>query len=284
MTVVYRPAPPLDQYIECLWYQDLRAPYQRERILPTGTLELMINFGTPFRLYDSMQAQQFTQYTDGWIVGLHTTYLLNELLGNSHLIGVRFKPGGIHPFFTLPASELHNRVVPLELLWGGFFHELRERLLAAPDTTARFALLERVLLTRWHAAQHSAPTDAWAVMQYAVRQMALSHGALNIRALSDQIGISQKHLITCFRRMVGVPPKTLARIYRFQHVLHSIDPVQTVDWAQIALSAQYYDQSHFNHDFAAFTGLNPTAYLQMRQQVFGDSLRAGQDVHFVPCD
>jgi hypothetical protein len=66
------PSPPLDQHIICLWYTDLRVSYRWEKILPTGTLELIINFGAPFRLYDRDDLTRFAVQTDSWLVGLHT--------------------------------------------------------------------------------------------------------------------------------------------------------------------------------------------------------------------
>jgi AraC-like DNA-binding protein len=32
------------------------------------------------------------------------------------------------------------------------------------------------------------------------------------------------------------------------------------DWTDIALSCGYFDQAHFNHDFRAFSGINPSTY------------------------
>jgi transcriptional regulator GlxA family with amidase domain len=37
-----------------------------------------------------------------------------------------------------------------------------------------------------------------------------------------------------------------------------------VDWLGVALSCGYFDQAHFNHDFHAFSGINPSAYLRNR--------------------
>jgi methylphosphotriester-DNA--protein-cysteine methyltransferase len=79
--------------------------------------------------------------------------------------------------------------------------------------------------------------------------------------------MSQKHLITQCKRMIGITPKMLARIYRFQRLLSAMNPRQPVDWAALAHRLSYYDQSHFNKDLKAFTGLTPTAYLRRRRQV-----------------
>jgi AraC-like DNA-binding protein len=269
--LAYAPAPPLNRWIECLWHVDLRVPYQRERILPMGVVELIINFGAPFRLYEHDQSRFSTQ-TQSWLVGLQTTYLLNEPQAETHLIGVRFKPGGTAPFFRFSAETLHNAVVPLDALWGRFADQLRQRLYEAGTPSARFALLERLLLAR---LDDLPPHND--IMTYAVTQ--IQRGANSIQDLSDQIGVSHKHLITQFRRQVGITPKALARIYRFQRVLSHIDPLRPVDWSALAHETLYYDQAHFNRDFAAFTGFTPTAYLAQRR---ASAESAADSAYFVP--
>jgi hypothetical protein len=84
----HQPAPPLDRHIICLWYTDLRVSYRWEKILPTGALELIFNFGAPFRLYDRDDPTHYALQTESWLVGLHTAYLINEPLAETH-IGVR---------------------------------------------------------------------------------------------------------------------------------------------------------------------------------------------------
>lgn len=276
---MHYPAMPLAQYVDCLWYSDQQISYAHEKILPTGTLELIINFGGHFRLYDSDALTSSTLQTDSWLVGLQTAPLRNQPLSNTHMIAVRFKPGGAYPFFPQAAGDMHNQVVPLDLLWGSFAAELRERLYLAPHTAARFELLERLLLARLKPAHHDIEKD---IVALTVSALCRTHGNLPIRLLSEQFGISQKHLAALFRRKVGLTPKTLARVYRFQHVLQLIDPHQSINWSTVALGAHYYDQAHFNHDFATFTGMTPAAYVQRRQAVFGATMQQGDGVHFVP--
>jgi AraC-like DNA-binding protein len=139
-------------------------------------------------------------------------------------------------------------------------------LYAAPSIQARFALLERLLLARLREAPNGFP-----IVQYATAQIARYHGAVSVRALSEDIGISQTHLVMLFKRMVGVLPKELARLHRFERVLLSIDPAQAVDWTRIAHQSGYYDQSHFNKEFGGFTGYSPTDYLRLRRQVCAEN-------------
>jgi AraC-like DNA-binding protein len=226
------------------------------------SLHLMVNFGDAFHVYNRDDAKPFATCAESWSVGLWSKYHIMDLPINMQIINVSFKPGGAYPFLQLPLAEMHNQIVSLDAIWGRFAAEVCERLYAAPTTQARFALLERLLLARLCAAPHGLN-----VVQYAIAQMTRTHGTLSIRALCDDIGISQKHLITQFKRFVGATPKELARLYRFRHVLASIDPTRPVDWKVLARQSRYYDQSHFNRDFEALSGHTPTGYLQLRSQI-----------------
>jgi AraC-like DNA-binding protein len=64
-----------------------------------------------------------------------------------------------------------------------------------------------------------------------------------------------------FQKEVGLTPKLFCRVRRFQRVLRCIQKGLAFDWTQIALECGYYDQAHFIHDFHAFSGINPSAYL-----------------------
>jgi AraC-like DNA-binding protein len=105
-------------------------------------------------------------------------------------------------------------------------------------------------------------------VDYCAAELHQRHGNLSIRALSDQTGISQNHLATQFKRVVGTSAKEMARLYRFEYVLRCIDPTRPVHWAQIALQCGYYDQSHFSKEFMAFTGYSPSNYQLLRHQVY----------------
>jgi AraC-like DNA-binding protein len=277
--ILHIPSPPLNAYIDYLYYVDGPMPYPREKIMPGPQLDLKINFGGAIQAYQAGQAEPCATCSDSWWVGLWSAYHVVDWPLDVRFFMVEFKPGGAYPFLQLPLSELHNQVVPLDAIWGHFAAEIRERLYAAPTIPAQFALLEQYLLARLCEAPYGLNT-----VQYALAQIARQHGALSIRALSDQIGISQNHLGTQFKRLIGGTPKEVARLYRFQHALRSIDPTQPVDWTRVAHQSRYYDQSHFNKDFVAFTGHNPSEYLRLRRRVQAENPTRAKYLRELPID
>lgn len=273
------PSPPLNSYIDDLYYVDGPAPHSHLKTFPMPSLHLMVNFGQAFSVFTSDQAQPFATCTQSWWVGMFSTSHIVDWPSSVQFFGVHFKPGGAAPFLQLPLSELHNQVVALDTIWGHFAAEMRERLSEAPTIQAGFALLEQLLLARLSRVPQS-----WHFVQHAIGEIAHHHGALSIRKLSDQIGISQNHLDTQFKRVIGISPKEFARLSRFFHVLHSIDSTQPVDWALIAHQAGFYDQPHFNKEFAALTGYCPTDYLRLRRRVSTHLPQQHQSLGQLPID
>jgi AraC-like DNA-binding protein len=60
-----------------------------------------------------------------------------------------------------------------------------------------------------------------------------------------------------FLQDVGVSPKVLCRILRFQQVFRVVEADPT--WANVAVECGYYDQAHLIRDFRQFAEKTPTA-------------------------
>jgi AraC-like DNA-binding protein len=239
----------------------------------------MINLGESFEVYGPEQTKPFITCAESWWVGVWSTYHRVDWPAEVRFFGVHFKSVGTYPLLQMPLSELSNQVVSLDALWGTDANEIRERLHSAPSIQAGFAVLEQLLLDRLTDAPHGLD---W--VQYAITKISQHHGALSIRSLSEQIGISQNHLANQFKRFVGVSPKEIARFYRFANALHLINSRRLLDFTSIAHQSRFYDQSHFNKDFLAFTGYSPTEYLQIRRRVEAENPEHARVLNNLPID
>jgi methylphosphotriester-DNA--protein-cysteine methyltransferase len=85
--------------------------------------------------------------------------------------------------------------------------------------------------------------------------------------LTHRLDLSARQIERLFARQVGLPPKGLARIVRFQRVLAAIDRGVPRDWAAAALEAGYYDQAHLARDFREIAGETPLAYARRRHGI-----------------
>jgi len=252
------PRAPLHFFVEYLWFYDEYSPsHRKEKLLPDGTMELIIDLRDhPKHTYDPMTLKADREYRQAWLSGMHHDYIVIESSPGS-MMGAHFRPGGAWPFFGTPLSEFTDEVVELGDVAGADAWFLREQLLAAQSANKKFEILESFLLR--HGGDRLYPNRA---VHFAVEQMISVPMRLLIRDLAAKVGISQKHLISLFDQRVGMKPKQLDRVLRFQRVIQklSADRPKEVDWTAIALECGYYDQAHFINDFQSFSGMTPTAY------------------------
>lgn len=269
--MMYIPTKPLNRFIEKFWIiNDERLEYSA-KVFPDGIVQLVINLGSPYNVVAA----------DGSSASFRTGSFSGERLElcsvtqprSCHAIGVRFRPGGAYPFLGIPLSEFSEHVVDIELLWGASAIEtLRQRLHEASSPAAQCLVLVQTLLEKaGKNLQMNSTVDI------ALRYI-LGAEEPSIRDIATTIGISHKHLLRQFDKYVGLTPKALSRIQRFQRSLQLLkrsadaqftNPTAYRSLTEIAYESSYYDQSHFVHEFEAFTCMKPTEYIQNRQAQSG---------------
>ena len=254
------PRPPLDGLIDDLYYLQGTPPYPRLTLPPMPGALLIVNLGAPFRIRGGTDAAA-AEYADGVVITTPTRAFDFGYPPGTRSVGVHFKAWGPAPFIAMPATELCDRPVTLEDVWGRpTVAALRERLAAAPGPHAMLTLLEDQLL------RSLSETAGLALVRHTSAMIAAAHGAVAIGDLTAAAGVSTTHLAKRFKEVIGVTPKRFARTYRFTATVLALDPAGPVDWAEVAAGAGYYDQAHFGHDFRALTGLSPTRYLDVRRR------------------
>jgi len=270
--MIYRthiPPPPLGQFIECVWFFSGYMPDQpRERILPDGTSELIINLqDVPRKLFDAEGPGRHRSFRGAWLSGPSSEPMVIDALPDSSLMGARFRPGGLAPFLREPVGEVANQVVELDQLWGASANRMREQLLEEATPESRIARLERILL----GILGRRAADPVAMRALAMFEEAPPFSA-RVETVAEELGFSHKHFVARFRGAVGLTPKLYCRLLRFRRALEAVHSRPEVDWAEVALESGYYDQAHFNRDFREFSGLTPSAYGALR----------GDEAKFVP--
>jgi AraC-like DNA-binding protein len=251
--IVRRPPPALAPFVANLWYYESDLPQGRERILPTGTMALLVNLDEDqLRSWHGEGYATLDRVGGAALCGAFERHFAIDTAEQRAIMGVSFRPGGTTPFFAPPASDLRAQHVPLDALWGADGADLRARLLEAVSPVAKLRLLEAVLLAR--AARSLEPDEA---IQFAVT--ALERGA-TVASVRDRLGLTPARFIARFADAVGHTPKRFARLRRFQRMLQAIELGTEIDWAGVAADGGFADQAHLVHEFRAFAGITPTQY------------------------
>ncbi|MEX2138020.1 MAG: helix-turn-helix domain-containing protein [Pirellulales bacterium] len=255
----HEPAPPLGDFVHNFWDCTDAPSHARERILPSGTIELVVNLREDeVRIYDSEQPETYWRFPGIVVSGTYAGAFVIDPSQHASMTGVHFRPGGAFPFFGAAVGELTNSHLALEVLWGRLAIELRERLCSAATPQKRFQILEELLKARlrWSSGH---PAVSLALDIFGPAGIGDS-----VRAVSKRLGLSQRRFIQVFTAQVGLTPKLFCRVLRFQHAREVVNQAATPNWCQLAVACGYYDQSHLIHDFEEFSGLSPTDYLCLR--------------------
>ncbi len=249
----YREQPatlPLARWVRCFWLLDGLPDSEPERLVPDGNPELVVNLADPFCQVHSDGRRQTQART--LLVGQLRGTLDIAPQGAVHLLGIRFWPGGMFPLLRLPQHRLLGQRVELAEVDPGFQTALR----AAAETSGSFeqacARFESILLARLGCS-------ALSPVERAVQALVAADGGWRLDALAAHCGLSARSLERRFRREVGLGPKLLARILRFQRVFRSGQDGPS-SWAMLAVRAGYCDQAHLIRDFRLFSGGSPTRW------------------------
>lgn len=257
----YTPFSPLDRYIERIFYYEGLSPTHRmDRFLPDGNTELIIDLteNTQY-IYDNETLAEIQACRHTWVSGVRTRPITIPSGRGSKMLIVAFRKGKAYPFHPLPMSEITDMVLGAELIFGRDILDLRERLLAAPSIDRMFLLVETFLLQQ--AGNLLSSDIASNCVEYVVASIINKPTGLSFQQLSHQIGYSQKHFISLFKKQVGVPPGQYMKIMRFQKAVLEIEKAGSVHWSEIALRNGFYDQAHFIHEFKNYSGFTPGEYM-----------------------
>jgi len=255
----YRLGPPLNEFVDYLWLIEGGQAPRFEKILPSGTIELVLNLkNDEIHIHDPEEPERYQRLSGAVFSGTYSRSFICNGLQHETIMGVHFKPGGAFPFLCAEASELTNAHANLQDLWGRFGVELRERLCAASTPQQRFRIMEAALRTRLKSL-----TSSQLQVKIALKMIA----TVPVRDVSRELCLSQRRFIQIFTSFVGLTPKIFSRILRFQQARVFAEKPEMTNWAQLAVTCGYFDQSHLIRDFKEFTGSTPRIY-SVQQQIY----------------
>lgn len=230
-------------------------PSGSEHVLPTGTLELVINLkGGDLRVAGCEKPNCFESFPGAVVCGPHTEPFVIDTSEPADLLGVHFTPGGGFPFFGVGLNELRNRRVSLRDIWGFEGEELIEQTVCAKTTAMALQTVRDALSgkARTEARLHPEVLHALSI---------LASDLTSLQALKARSGLSSRHFERLFHTQVGMTPKRFSRVQRFQRLLSSIEGSSCVDWSALAPQHGYADQAHLINEFRSFSRITPTAYM-----------------------
>jgi AraC-like DNA-binding protein len=262
----YAPHAVLQDCVRCLWIleKEYTPDDGDEAVAPDACVELILNVGAPYRHIGSWGARALPR---AFLIGLLDRPVTLRARGIVRLVAVRFHAWGVAPLLATTAPARNALTFGLNEQWGDVIGAVATHV-RADDYDAAVKRVEEVLIRRRLATAFDR-RHVRAVANLLQR----TRGQVRVSELADACYLSTRQLERRFVDVAGVPPKTLARMVRFDAVRTRLMFAPEADLTALAHEFGYADQAHFVRDFRAFTGTTPGRFAKEMQafwSVFAD--------------
>ena len=256
------PVPALAPFVDRVWTLEGHADMlggEPQVVLPDGRTELIFHFGDPFERIDvSDTGTTSTVQPKLLFAGQLTSQLVLHPTGTIAVLGLRFHPFGAAALFSRPQDELAGTTLAVADLSTEVADELEPVFVGYRDLTQAAVVAQAALPSLIDKTRiDSRLADA-------VREIERAHGLVSIDRVAEQAGMTRRHMERQFLQTVGMTPKRLARIARFQRAIRFLEgdgDAGRQGGAMTAAACGYADQAHFIRDFKGLAGCPPTEHL-----------------------
>src|ERR1051325_1850078 len=248
------PPPTLRSWIRCIWRLTgpAAAVAEPEPIIPDGCVELVVNLAdavirnVPGR-GSHLQPMQL-------VAGEITRAISVQPSGRVDLWGVRFHPWTASRFLGMSGIEMRDRIVALDDVARPLSRDLS--VVAEVVESEQGTRLVRALERR---ASRIRGVDA--VVPRLANSALENPETTSVRTMARAAGMSTRRVQMLFRDEIGLSPKQLLRITRFQRALGVARANPALSWAAVAVAAGYFDHAHLIHESREIAGCTPAALL-----------------------
>lgn len=178
-------------------------------------------------------------------------------------IVVVFHPHAIGTMFNVPVSSFYNQEIDGYSLGDKSLNILANDVLNVDDVAEAIKIIEKWLLSRL--------VDT-AIYNFKRVGVSLKHlfldNAISVKSMAQHACLSRKQFERVFFNAVGMKPKEYSNVARFQKSLWLMQHGNR-DFADIAYSCGYADQSHFIRECRCYSGITPVELLKT-QPVYSD--------------
>lgn len=195
------------------------------------------------------------------IEGFHREKIILPINQDGCAFGVRFCPGAFTKISKIHASELIGCQISLSDLLGTDFelYKMEE----ANDFKERIEIMKNYILKKLKISH-----DSSEIVQYCIKKILQNQGNILICELAQETNYTMRYLRGLFFRHVGISPKELSEIIKFQNSFISFSQLQNekfgLSLSNFAIESGYYDQSHMNKSYQKIAGCLPKKlYVEM---------------------
>ena len=270
-----RPRCELQPYIESFWVLESPTglPASATSIAaPNGCSKLIIPYENSIVSVANGRTQISHAHRMYFVGNRDSATFIRSSAHKTGFIAIEFRPHGAFPIFGVPMSETSNQLWETDCVFGQWSRDVQVTLndLERVDKKVAYIQDRLILLLRKNRC------DA-GLVGYCVGALRLVDGRISVRELQQRTGYSRRYLDRLFQQHVGLSPKVLAEIFRFQRFYRKWAEGLSFDMFKAELYDHYYDQAHFTKEFRKMTGHPPGKFIREVSNEFGRRLMCNQD-------
>lgn len=247
----FAPSDILKPYVKSYTLITIDKDLTDEVFYPSGYVDLVINVSGNAITFIEGRRRKLPEIE---VLGhLTTPSRLTATKGTSVLIA-RIFPFASSLFFTDSMSEFTNYATDATGIFSREIDFVYGRLMEVGSIEQKIGVLERFLIGKLskNEKQHRK-----SIMIGQVCSDIFSMGdSYNSKTLSAAYGLSERYLEKLFLDRVGISPRALFTVHRFNKSLELVVSSGR-KLTSIAYDCGYHDQSHFIKEFTRFTGITP---------------------------
>lgn len=248
------PAAPLRRFIEHYWFvtSDDAPVDLRVDVFVDGRADLIFNFGAPYLRMRHGEAAQ--EHVGSNLDAQRLAPIRIRQRGLVRTAGARFHLGGLGAFVRGPLQPWTDRTPAPAEVFGADALAIAAALERTREIDEQARVLDDFFMAR-------VVVDVrYEAFERALHALTATEGRASVEEVAATAGVSSRQVDRLFAHCLGIPPKTVGRILRFQGALRALmrDPGGSL--AELAAAAGYFDQAHFIKDFKRMTGGVPRGY------------------------
>lgn len=177
--------------------------------------------------------------------------------GSFNVVGFAIRPSGWNALFNCSHHEFVDRLLPLEVVWGGLADNLQSAMECAQTDEEKISAMEAIIKQR--IADVAVPAIDPAIARF--ETIARTDSTMRIDEAALDLGLSVRQFERRCRASFGLTPKAVLRRSRFLDMATAMRGFSSPSERDLA-ELRYFDQSHLNREFRRFTRMTPRQFEQ----------------------
>ncbi len=250
----------LNDYLQLFWAVNEAHKNLEEHVMPLGRMELLYVEKPYMHISESGEIRELK----GWVLmGQRTKVTGIRSIDSINIFGLRFRPWGLYNLIKIPLHEFKDTVISLSEISPKLTKELDEAIEDSCSNPQRCKNLQKFLLNKLATDKPA----GMPVIKYTL-DVIRSADRFSVLKHAESTGISHKNLNRSFKKFTGLTIKEYHKIFRLRKTLNFLSGGIIPNWAELAASNGFFDQSHLIKEFKDYSGCTPIEYLFKRNTRF----------------